>query len=58
MRHSHESLCEVSRGLAALAQPACFGNRYFRKAVGLFFLVVNYITCSDDVEKDILSFAN
>ena len=26
MRHSHESLCEVSRALAALAQPASFGN--------------------------------
>ena len=34
---------EVFRALAALAQPESFGNRYFRKAVGLFFLVVNYI---------------
>ena len=39
MRHSHESLCEVSHALAALAQPASFGNRYFRKAVGLLHAV-------------------
>ena len=58
MRHSHESLCEVFRALAALAQPASFANWYFRKAVGLFFLVVNYIYMQCIIEKDILSFAN
>ena len=46
------------RALAALAQPASFGNRYFQKAVGLFFLVVNYFTCSDDVEKDVFAKLN
>ena len=40
MRHSHESLYEVFRALAAFAQPASSGNQYFQRAVGLFSSVV------------------
>ena len=59
MRHSNENLCEVFRALAALAQPASFGNQYFRNAVGLFFLAVYHFDMQSDVlGTDILSCAN